>query len=531
MTTVESLAENPPNDNGPKGPFLNLGRDGGNQFLIDANTVATGRTCVIGTSGSGKSYAVGVICEELCKTGVPFAIIDVEGEYSGVKAKYEAIWIGEDDQSDFKWSTLDSKELAEQAPDIAPLILDVSELDNPRERVSDLLTGIYKEVEKRRTPYLIIMEEADRFVPQTGDKLPIFGEVARRGRKRGIGLMVCTQRPSVVDKNILSQCGNQLIGKLVIRNDLESVAQFFSGRELPKQLTTLEPGNFYALGGLSPEPKLVRIRQRETHPGGETPKLTVRIVKQFKPSRGQTSGQATQPGLLGINPSITEQEAIAMVGRSKSFLFFGKEEVVTSVRLQFWPLAELAVRMRSGLVRKRFETVFLVLNGMDGRSVELGERLVFRPGFEDLLGLEALNVATLRALSSGEDSSIEDVSSKMGVTKASLRKSLKLLGDRRLVRSSRLGRATVYRRLLDLPKVSWKEQPLSLEPLKTPNAVVQSPKLTESDVREIVKGLHDDTDLERFTQFLYPVYRIELALGKKSRQVWIDGCSADEVKP
>ena len=32
-------------------------------FQVDANLITTGRTCVIGSSGSGKSYTVGVICE------------------------------------------------------------------------------------------------------------------------------------------------------------------------------------------------------------------------------------------------------------------------------------------------------------------------------------------------------------------------------------------------------------------------------------------------------------------------------------
>jgi hypothetical protein len=42
--------------------LLHLGLDGDEEFVVDANLVATGRTCVIGASGSGKSYAVGVIC-------------------------------------------------------------------------------------------------------------------------------------------------------------------------------------------------------------------------------------------------------------------------------------------------------------------------------------------------------------------------------------------------------------------------------------------------------------------------------------
>src|ERR1700751_5370848 len=85
-------------------PVLHLVTDGVSPFEGDANILATGRTCVIGASGSGKSYAVGVICEELCKEQVPFAIVDTEGEHSGLKEKYEVILVGDDEKCDLQWS-------------------------------------------------------------------------------------------------------------------------------------------------------------------------------------------------------------------------------------------------------------------------------------------------------------------------------------------------------------------------------------------------------------------------------------------
>ena len=101
-------------------PVLQLGQDDEGTFEVDANVLATGRTCIIGASGSGKSYAVGVICEELCKSRVPFAIIDTEGEHSGLKEKYDAVCIGDEPSCDLQWSGLDSEHLGAQAPDLAP---------------------------------------------------------------------------------------------------------------------------------------------------------------------------------------------------------------------------------------------------------------------------------------------------------------------------------------------------------------------------------------------------------------------------
>ena len=56
---------------------LNISSD----LSVDAELVLTERTCVIGQSGSGKSYTVAVICEELVKNNLGFCIIDTEGEY------------------------------------------------------------------------------------------------------------------------------------------------------------------------------------------------------------------------------------------------------------------------------------------------------------------------------------------------------------------------------------------------------------------------------------------------------------------
>ena len=431
-------------------------------FDVDANVVATGRTCVIGASGSGKSYAVGVICEELCKGGVPFAVVDTEGEYSGLRQKYGVVWVGDEEGCDLRWSGLDLEGLGVQAPDLAPLILDLSEVDDPKQKVASLLSSIYKEVERRRTPYLVIVEEADRFVPQNGDRVAIFGEIARRGRKRGVGLMVCTQRPSLVDKNILSQCGNQLIGKLVIRNDLQAVAQFFQGREAPKQLTSLSHGRFYAMGGLSPVPRLVSIREKETVHGGSTPKLAARVIKPYRPTSqsvqlGTKMVADTGPPLIGIKPSFSEEDIPAIVKRDKAFIFFGNEEAVSSARLILRPMAEIAVALRTGILRKKVELRYAVVDGMTGRFVDLRDSVVMYEGVQSILGLTSEDIEVLRETSDDRDMGVPDIASKVGVSREMIRRPLKRLEERRLVRSIQAGRSRLYRRVYSFPEFDWQD--------------------------------------------------------------------------
>lgn len=560
-------------------------------FQVNADLLATGRTCVIGSSGSGKSYTVGVICEELCKNSVPFVIIDVEGEYSGIKEKYEAIWVGDHDNCDLKWrNSVNLRALAQNAPDCPPIIFDVSETDRPREKVSEFLVALYKEISRRRSPYLVILEEADRFSPQVGDRLAIFDEIARRGRKRGLGFMLCTQRPSLVDKNVLSQCSNQLIGKLVIKNDLRSVAQFFSGPSLPNQLTTLSAGEFFALGGLSPEPARVKIRVRETSHGGMTPKLNPTAVRPSvekiieslekvhaaraqetvvsppttlakssveKPkvlAKVQTQVTTTEreelevfrsvpedvgdlepvqgDKILGLAPLIETESVPALLRTEKSRKLFGQKENVTRVGLGFRPLVEVAVRTRIGLLKKRFETKYFFLDGVTGKLAEVGDRLTFKPGIERLLSLEEGQIVILKVLYPDKDLSIIEIASASKMLEDDARRLLKGLEEKRLVRSKKVGRAKMYRRLIDVPRIDLFDQTLlKLNELNEADGFkLTKLKIKESQVREFVKGMWDGADVDNFRQFYYPVYLAELVLKGRNRYVWIDGRTGKEIE-
>jgi DNA-binding transcriptional ArsR family regulator len=514
---------------GPQGPFT-----------IDANLVVTGRTCVLGSSGSGKSYTVGVLCEELCRNEVPFAIVDTEGEHTGLKEKFEAIWVGEEKDSDVSWDNLDLKDLARQAPDISPLILDVSDLTDPREKVSSFVTCLYETLTQRRTPYLVVVEEADKFVPQYGQRVPVFAEVARRGRKRGMGLMICSQRPSLVDKNVLSQCGNQLIGKLIIQNDLQSVAQFFPGKGLPKELTTLKAGQFFAMGGFASAPSLVTIKKRVTKPGGVTPSLSRRVVKKYVGAMNRRLVQVMQPTseegtqrtvrvALGLPPSVKVEDVPLMVRRERSFGIFGPRETVTGVTPLNRTLIQLGVRKRRGLLKRRFETVYAYLDAATGKEVLVGRGLEVVSGFEKLLGLTMLQVEVLREVRPDSDTSALDVASAIGESKSSITRTLNILDDKRLVRTVEVRRRKLYRRLIDLPGEPSELSALELEEVPVDGERELAPKVKEPDVREAVKGLWEGADVESFETFLYPVFKVELVVRRKHRSVLIDGRSGKEL--
>ena len=61
----------------------------------------------------------------------------------------------------------------------------------------------------------------------------------------------------------------------------------------------------------------------------------------------------------------------ALVKLVKTYKLFGKKENVTGVALVFRPIIEVGVRIRSVVLRKKFETKFFLLDGMSGKLAEV----------------------------------------------------------------------------------------------------------------------------------------------------------------
>ncbi|MCK4269075.1 MAG: DUF87 domain-containing protein, partial [Methanogenium sp.] len=368
---------------------------------INAQELVTGRTCIIAQSGAGKSWSIAVLCEQLCKHGIGFCLIDTEGEYFSLKEKFDITWVGADEECDVDIEKVNLKSLISEAVrESKAIIYDVSEVDMIP-RVTRLAHVLYDVATELRTPYLLIIEEADKFIPQSRDSIKKIEEISRRGRKRGLGLLVATQRPAIVTKNILSQCNSQIIGKLSIENDLKAVSLFFSSKQEVEELTTLTPGDFFVMGGLISEKTKMRFGKRVTKHSGQTPLLEVRPPPEPEPELEPGSENGCDPAedvicdpenevspdeiakpviekpvnipvkkikskSRKIKPrkNVQKRDAVVPVfGREdalvvaqkkqkKKFLCFGEEERVVSAEMVYWPLVFFEVRYISGRLKK-----------------------------------------------------------------------------------------------------------------------------------------------------------------------------------
>lgn len=82
--------------------------------------------------------------------------------------------------------------------------------------------------ERKRSPILMICEEAHRYVPDKGEAQYAAAQeaiqrLAKEGRKYGIGLMLVSQRPSEVDATVLSQCNSWLVLRVTNEKDRDHV--------------------------------------------------------------------------------------------------------------------------------------------------------------------------------------------------------------------------------------------------------------------------------------------------------------------
>ena len=129
----------------------------------------------------------------------------------------------------------------------------------------------------RLPPLMLVVEEAHSFCPQIGQVATskIFRTLASEGRKFGLGLVIITQRPAKVDKNVLSQCNTQLILKVTNPNDLKAIVSSVEGltTAMAEEIQRLPIGVAIATGGGIQMPLLVEIRPRETKHGGESVKV------------------------------------------------------------------------------------------------------------------------------------------------------------------------------------------------------------------------------------------------------------------
>lgn len=121
--------------------------------------------------------------------------------------------------------------------------------------------------ERERDPILFVCEEAHRYVPNTGlaqykSAQTSIRRIAKEGRKYGLGLMLVSQRPTDVERTVLSQCNSWIVLRLSNATDQEHVSRFLpdSLANLARMLPSLARQEAVFVGEAAPLPARIKLR-------------------------------------------------------------------------------------------------------------------------------------------------------------------------------------------------------------------------------------------------------------------------------
>lgn len=173
---------------------------------------------ILAKRGAGKTYTAKVLVEELLRAAQVTVVIDPVGAWWGLRAGADGdpaggfpITILGGDHADLPLEAGAGTEIADLVVDErVPLVLDLSGFRKGEARrfVRDFAERLYH---RNRAPIHLVIDEADAFAPQRapkGDEAVLLGaieDLVRRGRQRGIGVTLVTQRAAVINKNVLTQ--------------------------------------------------------------------------------------------------------------------------------------------------------------------------------------------------------------------------------------------------------------------------------------------------------------------------------------
>ncbi len=247
---------------------------------IDLQKLIDSRLLVQANSGGGKSWLLRRILEQ-SHGKVQQIVIDLEGEFSTLREKYDYVLAGKggDTPATPQSAGLLARKLLELN---VSAIIDLYELPHQdRKRFVRLfLESLINAPKVLWHPAMVIIDEAHVFAPEKGqsEAMEAVIDLATRGRKRGYCAVLATQRLSKLNKDAAAECNNKLIGRTGLDIDMKRAAEElgFTKKEQYLSLRSLVPGEFYIFGpALSTSVEKVKIGEVQTsHPKAGSRSLT-----------------------------------------------------------------------------------------------------------------------------------------------------------------------------------------------------------------------------------------------------------------
>jgi hypothetical protein len=252
---------------------------------LDAVTRTFG---ILAVRGAGKSNTAAVMAEEMFAAGLPFVVVDPVGSWFGLRSSADgsapglAIPIFGGKRGDIPLERSGGELVADLVVERRlSVVLDLSGFESEGDKKAFLLAFARRLYQKNELPLHLFLEEADDYIPQRpmrdeAQLLRAFENIVRRGRARGLGITLITQRSAALSKMVLTQVETLFAMRTTGPQDRAAVEEWvkyhLEGREVLASLPGLKDGEAWVWSphflGVT---KRVQVRRRRTFDSGATP--------------------------------------------------------------------------------------------------------------------------------------------------------------------------------------------------------------------------------------------------------------------
>jgi len=254
--------------------------------------VVTETIALLAKRGAGKTYAASVLVEEMLEAKLQVVVLDPMGAWYGLRSSVDgkspgypiAILGGE--HADVPLEPAGGHLAADLVVDERlSAIIDLSAFSKNEWRrfVADFLGRLYN---RNRDAMHVVLEEADLFAPEgklqrAGDEqmLGAVYDLVRRGRGRGIGSTLITQRSASISKEVLTQAEILIALRTTGPHDRKAIELWIEvhGEQeerdrVTNSLPSLPTGTAWVWWPVEGILRHVAIRERRTFDSSATPK-------------------------------------------------------------------------------------------------------------------------------------------------------------------------------------------------------------------------------------------------------------------
>jgi uncharacterized protein len=289
-----------------------LGKSGKKKIKLHADAVGQG-FAILGKRGKGKSILASDMMEIFESRSQKFVVLDSPDAHWGIRFKADAdgkptgpsgleVLLVGGEHGDVPLDPRGGKDLANTIVDgDISTVISMKQLGfAERQRFcADFGEELFR---INKTPRHIFFEECQNYLPQQlkfeEQKRVLYAmeKIVEEGRGGGLGFTLISQRPALINKNVLEQTDNMFALGMIGPNDLEQMKNWFKHHIRDKEklehfvddLAKMKQGECWFL---SPEwlSEIVKfnVRYRVTYHAGRTPKVGERPVNVAKFSVGQ----------------------------------------------------------------------------------------------------------------------------------------------------------------------------------------------------------------------------------------------------